>query len=276
MSKLMNLTSVAVALMCTAAAFAGGQANKGKYAEVNGLKMYYEVRGTGKPLLLLHGAFGTVEGWGPVLPALEKSRQVIVVEMQSHGRTADIDRPLSVDQMADDVAAFIKKLDLKQVDVFGYSMGGMIGFRLAMKHPELIGKLAVLGSGTGSMKETYDAESYKLFQAITPETFNFPEMKDPYTKVAPDPSKWGVLVTKIAKMVTTFPGYPLSEVKTIKAPTLIMLGDREGLKVEHAVDIYRAIPNAQLAIIPGADHFLIFTGADKVLGLLLPFLGDGK
>jgi len=245
---------------------------KGQYAEVNGLKMYYEVHGTGKPLLLLHGAFGTVESWTPFLPALTKGHKVIVVEMQGHGRTADIDRPLTTVQMAEDAAAFLKKIKIEKADVFGYSMGGGIAYQLASKHPELVDKLAVLGAGTASIKERFGPAAYEQFKAINPETFNFPELKDPYTKVAPDPSKWPVLVAKIIKSAELDKGMTKDEVKAVKAPTLIMLGDRDGTRLEHIVEVYQTIPNAQLALFPNADHFVMFTQTERFLGTLLGFL----
>lgn len=245
--------------------------NKGKYAAVNGLKMYYEIHGTGKPLVLLHGAFGVVESWIPLLPALTKNHQVILVEMQGHGRTGDIDRPLDYRTMAADTVALLKRLDIKQADFFGYSMGGAIALEIAAKHPEVVGKLAILGSGSGSIKDTYDPETYKQFKSITPENFDFPEVKDPYTKVAPDPSKWPVLVSKIIKMDETS-GMAVKDVKGIKAPTLIMMGDRDGVRAEHAVEVFRMIPNAQLAIFPGGDHFYLFTNPGKVVVTLTGFL----
>lgn len=245
---------------------------EGKYAQVNGLKMYYEVHGTGKPLLLLHGAFGTLEGWETVLPTLSKDRQVIMVELQGHGHTADIDRPLTPTGMADDVAALLKELKLQHVDTFGYSMGGEVGLALAIRHPEAVGKLAILGSTLGSMEATYEKEMYDQFLSLDPETFNFPQLKDPYTKVAPDPSKWPVLVRKISEMGKSYKGYSSEEAKAIQSPVLIMMGDREGIRLEHAVEMKQAIPNSQLAIFPGGDHFVLFMHPERVLGALVPFL----
>src|SRR5262249_39806666 len=147
---------------------------KGSYAQVNGLKMYYEVHGTGKTLLLLHGAFGNAEGWAPILPTLAKSRQVIAVELQGHGRTADIDRPLAFAQMADDVATMLQQLKIPRSDVFGYSMGGGVALALVIRHPDSVGKLAILGAGTGATKDTYDPDAYRQLKSITPENFNFP------------------------------------------------------------------------------------------------------
>jgi len=168
---------------------------QGDYAEVNGLKMYYEVHGTGQPLVLLHGAFGVVEGWGGLLASLTQTHQVILVELQGHGRTGDIDRPLSFGAMADDVAALLRQLKIEQADVFGYSMGGGVALALAIRHPALVRKLAILGTTAGATRDTFEPETYRQFMSITPETFNFPQVKDPYTRVAPDPSQWPVLVS---------------------------------------------------------------------------------
>ena len=248
----------------------------GHYAQVNGLKMYYEIQGTGEPLVLLHGAFGTAEGWAQVLPTLAKSHRVILVELQGHGRTGDIDRPLSFGQMAEDVAALLKQLKIQQTDVFGYSMGGSVAVALAIKHPELVRKLAILGTGTGASKDTFDPEAYKQFKSMTPETFNFPQVKDPYTRLAPDPSKWPVLVSKIIKMDDDFKGFPEKDVKSIKAQTLVMMGDHDAIRTEHATEVARLIPNAQLAIIKDGDHFVLFMSPDKVLAILVPFLDAGR
>ncbi len=245
---------------------------QGKYAEVNGLKMYYEIHGAGKPLVLLHGAFGSAEGWGGLLPMLAKTRQVIVVELQGHGHTGDIERPLSFNQMAEDTAAILRQLKIEKADVFGYSMGGSVALALAMKHPELVGRLAILGAGTGATKDTYDPEGYKQFKSMTPENFNFPQLKDPYTRKAPDPSKWPVLVAKIIAMDDDFKGFAEKDVKAIIAPTLIMMGDRDVVRPEHAVAMMRLIPHSQLAIFPGGDHFLPFMSPEKIAAALTLFL----
>lgn len=264
-----KLTAAAALLPLTTLAPAKA---KGQYAEVNGLRMYFEVHGKGKPLLLLHGAFGTAKFWGPFLPALTKGHKVIVVEMQGHGRTGDVDRPLTYGQMAEDTAAFLRKINVKKADVFGYSMGGGIAYRLAAKHPELVDKLAVLGAGTAALKDAFEPASYEQFKSIDPKTFNYPQIKDPYTKVAPDPSKWPVLVAKILKSDELEPGMTPEEVKAIQAPTLIMLGDRDGTRLSHIVEVYQTIPHAQLALFPNGDHFVMLTQKERFLNTLLGFL----
>ncbi len=185
-------------LLVVAASFAAktNEDNEARYAEVNGLKMYYEIHGEGKPLVLLHGAFGTAEGWANVLPTLAKKRRVIIIEQQGHGHTGDRDLPLSYERMAEDTAALLQQIHVQGADVFGYSDGGVVGLRLAMKHPELVGKLAILGSHAATIKDAYEPTAYAQFMSL-PDDFAPAVLKDPYDRVAPDKSKWPVLVRKI-------------------------------------------------------------------------------
>jgi pimeloyl-ACP methyl ester carboxylesterase len=240
---------------------------KGKYATVNGLKMYYEIHGTGRPLVLLHGAFGTAT----VYPALARDRQVIAVELQGHGHTADRDGPLTNEQMADDTAALLKELKIDQADFFGYSMGGNVGLAIAIRHPKLVRKLAINGSHAGSMADTFDPAAFKQFGSL-PADFAPPILKDPYDKVAPDPKQWPTLVAKIKKAGLEFKGFAPADLKAIKAPVLITTGDRDGVRVEHAVEMFRTIPNSQLAVFPGADHFLIWQSPEKLFPPIVTFL----
>lgn len=260
-----------IALAFTISAAAQSNDAKGSYASVNGLKMYYEIHGTGQPLVLLHGAFGFVEGWGTLLPALAKAHQVIAVELQGHGHTNDLERPLSCEQMADDVAALLRQLQIKDADVFGYSMGGTVALGVAIRHPELVRKLAILGSSAGNLKDAFEPEAYNQFLSI-PADFAPPMLKAPYDRMSPDPSQWPKLVEKIKNLERDAKGYSASELKSIKAPTLIMIGDREGIRPEHAVELYRLIPQTQLAVFPGGDHFMIWQSPEKVLATLAPFL----
>lgn len=247
------------------------QPDKGQYAQVNGLKMYYEIHGTGRPLVLLHGSFGNVEGWGTVLPALAKNHQVIAVELQGHGHTADRDLPLTFEQMADDTAQLLSQLRIQEADFFGYSMGGTVGLGVAIRYPELVRRLAVLGSTAGNPKETYETESYKQYQSL-PADFAPPILKEPYDRMAPDPAHWPILVQKVKNMGPAFKGYSQAQLKAIHAQVLVMIGDHEGIRPEHAVEMFRQIPDAQLAVFPGGDHFMLFVSPEKVLATLAPFL----
>jgi pimeloyl-ACP methyl ester carboxylesterase len=238
-----------------------------QYANVNGLKMYYEIHGTGKPLVLLHGAFG----WANVYPALAKDRQQIAVELQGHGHTADIDRPLTVEQMADDVATLLRQLKIERADVFGYSMGGNVALGLAIRHPDVVHRVAINGSHFAPTGEAYEPEAFKQFKSL-PADFAPPLLKGPYDKVAPDPKQWPVLVAKVKKMGLEWKGFTREQMKSIKAPVLITLGDRDGVKPEHAVEMFRLVPNARLALFPGGDHFLLWTSPNTVLGPVAAFL----
>lgn len=265
------IVAAALTITIVAAAAPARSQTPGRYASVNGLRMYYEIHGTGQPLLLLHGAFLTVEAWGKLLPALAQSRQVIAVELQGHGHTADVDRPLTFGQMAEDAAALLRELKVERTDVYGYSMGGTVALALAARHPGLVRKLIVHGSFYN--KEGWEPEAYRQFSALPPDFAPKP-LKDPYDRVAPDPKRWPVLVAKVKEMESSFEGLPENDLKAITADTLVAMGDREGLRPEQAVAMYRLIPKAQLAILPGADHFLLFTRPDTVLALITTFL-DG-
>jgi pimeloyl-ACP methyl ester carboxylesterase len=234
---------------------------------VNGLKMYYEIHGTGKPLVLLHGAFG----WANVYPALAKNRQVIAVELQGHGHTADIDRPLSYEHMADDTAALLKHLKIERADFFGYSMGGNVALAIAIRHPTLVGKVAINGSHYGKLEDAFDATAFQQFKSL-PANFAPSVLKGPYDKVAPDPKQWPVLVAKVKQAGLDFKGFTRDDMKSIKAPVLITLGDRDGVRLEHAVEMFRLIPHAQLAVFPGGDHLLLWTSPETVLTPIAAFL----
>ena len=264
------LTALALLIECPAPAQEKDKAStqvKGQYASLDGLKMYYELHGTGKPLVILHGAFG----WASAYPALAKNRQQIAVELQGHGHTADIDRPLSIEQMADDVAALLRHLKIDRADVFGYSMGGNVALAMAIRHPGVVGRVAVCAAHFGPIEEAYEPATFQQFKNL-PADFAPPLLKGPYDKAAPEPKQWPVLVAKIKKMGLEWKGFTREQMKSIKPPVLITLGDRDGVRPEHAVEMYRLIPHAKLAVFPGGDHFLLFTSPDTVLAPVAAFL----
>jgi pimeloyl-ACP methyl ester carboxylesterase len=223
------------------------------YASINGLKMYYEVQGNGRPLVLLHGGLCTIEGClGKIRQPFLKTRRTIAIEQQAHGRTADVDRALRIEQMAEDTAALLRQLKIKDADFFGYSMGGAIALRMAVQHPDLVRKVAIFGtaySNDGMIPGLVD--NLKTLKADdVPKQFH-----DAYVKVAPDPKQWSALVAKIGNMLPGAKGLAPDEVRSIKAPTLIMIGDADIVRPEHAVEMFRLHPHAQLAVLPGASHF---------------------
>jgi pimeloyl-ACP methyl ester carboxylesterase len=225
----------------------------GEYASVNGLRMYYEVEGQGRPLVLLHGGMCTIEVClGKLRPVFTRSWRTIAPELQGHGRTADLDRPLSMDQMTEDVAALLRQLKVQNADFFGFSIGGGIALRLAMKHPELVRKAVIFGvqySNDGLVPGL--VESLKTLKAEDMP----PQFRAGYAKVAPDPTKFPALVAKIGAMVAREKGVSPEAIQSIKAPILVMIGDTDFVQPEHAVEMFRLLMHGQLAVLPQSTHF---------------------
>jgi len=256
------------------------------YAPVGELRMYYEIHGSGPPLILLPGAYMTIDMMGPLLAGLAQTRQVIAVEQQGHGRTADIDRPLTYEQMADDTAGLMRHLEIDEADVVGYSMGGGIGLQLAIRHPALVRKL-VLGS-TSFTSEGMPAVALEMFPSITPEMFAGTPIEEAYLRTAPNPGDFAKLVDKLKQLDTTAFAWPEQDIRGIRAPTLIVLGDSDGIRLEHAVELFRlrgggvmgdleGLPASQLAVLPGTTHFVppgsgLLDRADWLLAVIGPFL----
>ena len=240
----------------------GSQVSTG-YAPVNGMRMYYEIHGAGPPLVLLHGSFYTIELWGDILPALASHHQVIAVEMQGHGRTTDIDRPLKYEYLSDDVAALMDYLELVEADVFGYSMGGGVALQLAMRHPARVRKLVLLSAHYRA--DGYYPESIAAIAAITPELFAGGPLDEIYQRVAPAPDALARLVEKIKAMEGENYAWSAADVRSIIAPALLIYADSDGMTPEHMVELFRLLgggvpgdlapmPASQLAIVPGANH----------------------
>lgn len=244
---------------------------KGEYAPVNGLKMYYEIHGTGQPLVLLHNSFV----WATNYSTLAQGRQVILIDMQGHGRTADINRPFSFEQMADDTAALLKHLKIEQADVFGYGMGGTIGLALAIRHPGLVRRLAICSAAYRPVEESYPQDVLDAFREMKPETFAPKEWKEPYDKMSPAPN-WKGLVAKIVQMEADFKGFSQEQMKAIKAEVFIAAGDRYDVGLEHLVEMHNLIPKSQLAIFANSDHLLLLTNPDKLLVPIKEFLNTHK
>ena len=251
----------------------------GNYASVNGLKMYYEIHGTGFPLVVLHGAFMTIGAMGALVPMLAEGRQVVAVELQGHGHTADVDRPLSYEQMADDVAGLVRNLGIERADVFGYSMGGGAAFQLAMRHPGLVRKLVV--ASASSTSEGVYPEVWEGIEQITPELFAGTPWKEEYDRVAPDPDAFPALVEKMKELDLQPFAWPPEEIRAISAPTMVVIGDSDGTTPEHAVELFRlrgggvfgdlaGLPSARLAVLPGTTHVGLIGRADW----LAPMIGD--
>ena len=242
----------------------------GQYASVNGLKMYYEVEGRGRPLVLVHAGMCTIElCLGKLRPSFTGHWRTIAPELQGHGRTADIDRPLSMDQLTEDVAALLQQLKVRNADFFGWSIGGGVTLRLAVKHPELVRKAVIFG-----VQYSNDGLAPGLLESLkTLKPEDMPaQFREAYAKVAPDPTKFPTLVAKIGAMVLADKGVSPGEIKSIKAPILVMVGDSDLVRPEHALEMYRLLPHGQLAVLPMSTHFAPMERPQWVASMARAFL----
>jgi pimeloyl-ACP methyl ester carboxylesterase len=259
----------------------------GRYADVNGIKLYYELHGAGKPLVLLHGGLGAIEMFGPTLPALAKGRQVIAVDLQGHGRTADIDRPLSVELMADDIAALIKHLGLQRADVMGYSLGGGVALLTAIRHPDVVNKLVIVSTPfrrNGFYPDILNQQGQVT--AAAAEAMKQTPMYQMYASLAPRPEDWGRLLGKIGEAMKLDFDFS-NQIKGIKATTLVMAGDADIFPPAHAVELFGLLgggqrdggwdgsgrPKSRLAILPGLTHYTIFADT-SIAAIAIPFLDE--
>lgn len=254
----------------------------GRYAAVNGLSMYYEVHGAGRPLVLLHGALMTIEGsFQRMFPTLAATRQVIAVEQQGHGRTADVDRPLTYEGMAADTVALLRHLGIEEADVFGYSMGAAIALEVAVRHPGLVRKL-VLASPAYTREGAYP-EMYEGEESLKPEDLAGTPFAEEYVRTAPHPEDWPVLVEKVKQLDRGFRGWTADEIRSIRAPTLVIIGDSDVVRPEHAVEIFRllgggvpgdifGLPASRLAVLPGTTHITLIDRTDWLLAMIEEFL----
>jgi pimeloyl-ACP methyl ester carboxylesterase len=258
---------------------------KAGYAPVNGLNLYYEIHGAGEPLIVLHGGLGSTEMLGEILPSLSNNRQVIAVDLQAHGRTADIDRPLSCEAMADDIAGLMKHLGIAKADIMGYSLGADVALRTTIQYPHLVRKLVVVST-------TFRRDGWypEVLAAMAQMGAGSAEMMKPspiyqtYARIAPRPADWPVLLTKIGELLRK--DYDWSkEVAAIKAPTMLVFGDADAIRPAHAIEFFQLLgggkkdagwdgsgmSNARLAILPGLTHYNIFSSA-ALAPNVLPFL----
>jgi pimeloyl-ACP methyl ester carboxylesterase len=246
--------------------------------------LYYAVHGEGEPLILIHGGVGAIEMFGEVLPMLAESRRVIGVDLQAHGRTADIERPLSFEAMADDVGALIGHLGFEKADVMGYSLGG-VALQTAIRHPDVVRKLVVVS--TAFKRDGWYPEVLAGIEQMGPEAAE-PMKQTPmyglYAGVAPRPEDWPVLLTKLGELLGR--DYDWSEdVAAMEVPTMIVVGDADSIRTTHAVDFFgllgggkrdagwdgSGMSDARLAILPGTTHYDIFY-SPALASAVVPFL----
>jgi pimeloyl-ACP methyl ester carboxylesterase len=248
---------------------------KSGYAPVNGLKIYYEIHGVadGKhpPLVLLHGGGDTIEtSFGHVLPALASDRQIIAFEQQGFGHTADIaDRPFSFEQSADDTAALLEYLHIGRADLFGFSNGGTIALQVAIRHPKVVRKL-VVASGffkcDGGYPWFWDSFAQVQLKDMPK------ELQEAYRAVAPHPGNLQSFFDKCVQRMRNFKNIPDDAIRGIAAPTLVIVGDADVMRPEHAVETFRLLPHAQLAVLPGTDHMTMMTRTTWLVPMIGGFL----
>ena len=219
------------------------------YSEVNRIKMYYEIYGQGKPLVLIHGGGSTIQtSFGKIIPLLAKNRKVIAVELQAHGRTGDRDTDLSFEQDADDVVALLKNLNIDKSDFLGFSNGGTTTLQIAIRHSAITNKIILVSAlaKRGGVPEWF----WDFMKQAKLE--NMPEpLKAGYMKVAADTNGLQIMHDKDAKRMVNFKDISNRQIEFIKAPVLIIIGDKDIVLPEHAIELYKQIKNSELAIIPG-------------------------
>jgi pimeloyl-ACP methyl ester carboxylesterase len=243
---------------------------KSEYVQAGELQMYCETQGHGQPLLLLHAGFATIQtSFEKLRPILAKHSMTIAVEQQGHGHTADIDRPLSYEQMVEDTATLLRHMKIGNADVFGWSAGGIVAFGLAARHPALVRNVATIGAGYNN--DCWSPDFRMRLEGMKPDNENTLPFRDAYRNVAPKPADWPVLVEKFKAMYANFQGWSEAEIRTLKAPLMVMMGDRDFLRPEHALELFRMAPNRRLVVLPGSDHSAPVTRVDWVASMLLDF-----
>jgi len=247
--------------------------------------MYYEIHGSGEPLILLHGGLGSTEMFAPILPELSKGRRVIAADLQAHGRTGDIDPPMSFEAMGDDVAALMKYLEIERADVMGYSLGADVALQTVFRHPGMVRKLVVVS--TVFRRDGWYPEVLKAMEGITPavvEAFKPSPIYQTYARIAPRPEDFPVLLGKMGDLLRKDYNWS-KEVAAIKAPTMLVFGDADAVRPEHVVQFFQLLgggkkdagwdgsvmPTARLAVLPGTTHYTIFYSPGLVPAVV-PFL----
>jgi pimeloyl-ACP methyl ester carboxylesterase len=274
--------TAAVVMTLLASATVSAQEPTAGYAPVNGLKMYYEIHGKGDPIVLLHGSFMTItNNWAGMIPRLSPSRQVIAVEMQGHGRTADISREFSYESLADDIAALLDYLKIKQADVLGYSMGGGVALQVAIRHPEKVRK--VVSISALFRHDGWVREAVEMFPRMDPGMFKGSPMETEYKKLSPTPDKFETFVRRAIQMDIKPYDFGAGQLKATKAPILFIHGDADGVRLDHIAEMFRLKGDeifgdmrprseSRLAILPDTTHVTLMNKLDLIVPMVNDFL----
>ncbi|GAC1656268.1 MAG: alpha/beta hydrolase [Gemmatimonadaceae bacterium] len=221
----------------------------GRYAPINGLNLYYEVSGEGQPIVLIHGGGSTIgTSFGRILPLLATTHRVIAVELQAHGHTRDIDRPMTFEQDADDVAALLQYLHVPKADILGFSNGGTTALQVAIRHPEVVERLVIASANykrDGLYSWLWDSME-KGSVADMPQPY-----KDAYLAINPSLDGLRAMYNRDSKRMLAFRDIPDGDIRSLRAPTLVVIGDQDVVRPEHAIELARLLPHGRLCILPG-------------------------
>jgi pimeloyl-ACP methyl ester carboxylesterase len=244
----------------------------GEYVELPGVKTWYEVEGQGDPVLLMHGGFCTNETWGPQRADFAADHRVFLPERRAHGHTSDVEGPLSYDDMATDTIDFLTTVVEGPAHLVGWSDGGIVALLVAIERPELVRKIVVTGANFKPGSEIGPAEA---LDALTPDAPDLAMFRAMYEAASPDGAEhWPVVVGKMAEMFRTEPDIPIEDLGHINAPTLVLVGDDDFIPLEHTIELYRAIPNSELAVVPGTSHGHFMEKPSLVDRIVLEFLDN--
>ena len=244
----------------------------GEYVELPGVKTWYEVEGQGDPLLLMHGGFCTNETWGPQRADFAAKHRVFVPERRAHGHTPDVEGRLSYHDMASDTIDFLTSVVGGRADLVGWSDGGIVALLIAIERPDLVRKMAVSAANFIPASEIGPAEALDELTADAPGLEMFRSM---YEAASPDgPEHWPIVVGKLAEMYRAEPNIPIEDLGRIGTPTLVLVGDDDFIPIEHTIELYRAIPNSELAVVPGTSHAHFMEKPSLVNRLVLEFLAN--
>jgi len=273
-------TTAFILMMFLSAVVSAQQQPTTGYAPVNGLKMYYEVHGSGDPVVLLHGSFMTISNnWTGWIGELSKTRKVIALEMQGHGRTADIQRDFSYENLADDVAALLDYLKIPSADLIGYSMGGGVAMQCAIRHPEKVRKVVSLSAvfrHDGWVKEALDA-----LPRLTSESLKGSPIETEYKRLSPTPSEFPTFVKRVISMDLKPYDFGAAKLKATKAPMFFIHGDADGVRLEHISEMFRLKGDeifgdmrprsaSRLAILPNTTHVTLM----ERMPVIVPMVND--
>ena len=280
----MKTTAFLLTILMPAVALARQTPTTG-YAPVNGLKMYYEVQGDGEPVVLLHGAFMTItNNWSEWIGELAKTRKVIAVEMQGHGRTADIERDISSANLADDVAALLDHLKIPKADLIGYSMGGGVAMECAIRHPDKVRKVVVISSTI--RRDGMVKEALELLPKLTAEAFKDSPIEAEYKKLSPTPEAFPKFVKRLLDMGSKGTGIDADKLKATTSPMFFIHGDADGIRLEHVAEMFRLKgggihgdmqprSESRLAIVPNTTHVTLMQRMPIIVPMVNDFL-DAK